>query len=53
MSIRYKIMLILLVLALSTHFAITTIYYHYSQKAIKAEAINRLESMANRSKRAC
>jgi diguanylate cyclase (GGDEF)-like protein len=47
MSIRYKIMFILLVLALSTHFVITTIYYHYSQKAIKAEAINRLESMAN------
>ena len=47
MSIRYKIMLILLLLALSTHFVITTTYYHYSQKAIKAEAINHLESMAN------
>lgn len=47
MSIRYKILLILLILALSTHFIITSVYYFYSQKIIKNEAVINLESLAN------
>ncbi|MDX1295644.1 MAG: diguanylate cyclase, partial [Sulfurimonadaceae bacterium] len=47
MSIRNKILLILLTLALSTHFIITTVYYFNSQRAIKKDALEKLEAMAN------
>lgn len=47
MSIRYKILFILLILALSTHFIITSVYYFYSQRMIKDEAVINLESLAN------
>lgn len=47
MSIRYKILLMLLVLAFATHAIVTTIYYHNSQKIVKSLAQYHLTSMAN------
>jgi len=47
MSIRNKILLILLLLALSSHMVITSVYYFYSQSLIKNQSIHHLDTMAN------
>nr|WP_320192911.1 PAS domain S-box protein [uncultured Desulfobacter sp.] len=51
MSIRYKIILPLLALTLSTHIIIMATGYYHSQKAILSEAVGDMESMANVQKR--
>ncbi len=47
MSIKYKILLILLLLAFVTHTLITSVYYINSQKLVKKLATYHLVSMAN------
>ncbi|GGA85835.1 hypothetical protein GCM10011369_29830 [Neiella marina] len=47
MSIRYKILIMLLLLAFATHSIVTSVYYFSSQKIVKDLAKYHLVSMAN------